>query len=140
MTKPIPPIAEQRDHRYERHGIAVSDPWAWLRDPNYPKVEDADVLDYLRSENDYFEAVMAPHQPLIDTLFAEMRARIKEDDATVPQRDGDWWYWSDFETGGEYRRWWRKPVAGGDAHSQTRRHGIRLRPARCQRVRRWARW
>jgi len=113
MTKPIPPIAEQRAHSYDRHGITVSDPWAWLRDPNYPKVEDADVLDYLKSENDYFDAVMAPHQPLIDTLFAEMRARIKEDDATVPQRDGDWWYWSDFETGGEYRRWWRRPVAGG---------------------------
>ncbi|MDJ0278748.1 S9 family peptidase [Sphingomonas sp. 2R-10] len=114
MTKPIPPIAEQRDHRFERHGITVSDHWAWLRDPKYPKVEDATILDYLRSENDYFEAVMGPHQPLVDTLFTEMRARIKEDDATVPQRDGDWWYWSDFETGGEYRRWWRKPVAGGD--------------------------
>ncbi len=113
MTHPIPPIAEQRPFTYERHGVAIDDPWAWLRDPGYPTVEDADVLAYLEAENAYFEAVMAPHQPLIDTLFAEMRGRIKEDDATVPQRDGDWWYWSDHETGGEYRRWWRRPVAGG---------------------------
>ncbi|WP_230769051.1 S9 family peptidase [Sphingomonas sp. Leaf4] len=114
MTNPIPPIAEQRAHAYDHHGITVQDPWNWLRDPNYPKVEDEDVLSYLKAENEYFDAVMRPHASLVDTLFKEMRARIKEDDATVPQRDGDWWYWSDFETGGEYRRWWRKPVAGGD--------------------------
>ena len=42
-----------------------------------------------------------------------MKGRIKEDDATVPQKDGDWLYWSAFETGGQYRLWWRRPVAGG---------------------------
>jgi oligopeptidase B len=109
----VPPIAEQRPHQFERHGITIEDPWAWLRDAGYPEVTDPDVLGYLEAENAYFEAVMAPHQPLVDRLFEEMRARIKEDDATVPQKDGDWLYWSDFETGGEYRRWWRKPVAGG---------------------------
>jgi oligopeptidase B len=109
----VPPIAEQRPHSFERHGITVEDPWAWLRDAGYPEVTDPDVLGYLEAENAYFGAVMAPHQPLIDRLFEEMRGRIKEDDSTVPQKDGDWLYWSDFETGGEYRRWWRKPVSGG---------------------------
>jgi oligopeptidase B len=109
----VPPIAEQRPHSFERHGITVEDPWAWLRDAGYPEVTDPDVLGYLEAENAYFEAVMAPHQPMIDRLFEEMRGRIKEDDSTVPQKDGDWLYWSDFETGGEYRRWWRKPVSGG---------------------------
>ncbi len=114
MTKPTPPVAERRQHNSTHHGIDLDDPYAWLRDPGYPKVTDTDVLGYLKAENDYFEAVMAPHKPLADTLFKEMRGRIKEDEATVPQKDGDWLYWSDFETGGEYRRWWRKPVAGGD--------------------------
>lgn len=113
MNHPTPPIAEQRPHSFERHGITVEDPWAWLRDANYPEVTGPDVLAYLEAENAYFETVMAPHQPLTDRLFEEMRGRIKEDDATVPQKDGDWLYWSDFETGGEYRRWWRKPVSGG---------------------------
>ncbi|MBM7404645.1 MULTISPECIES: S9 family peptidase [Sphingomonas] len=113
MNHPTPPIAEQRPHSFERHGIIVEDPWAWLRDAGYPEVTDPDVLGYLEAENGYFEAVMAPHQPLTDRLFEEMRGRIKEDDSTVPQKDGDWLYWSDFETGGEYRRWWRKPVKGG---------------------------
>ncbi len=116
MTDPVtPPIAATRPHRFERHGVTIEDPWAWLRDPGYPDVTDQDVLAYLEAENAYFDAVMAPLKPLADTLFAEMRGRIKEDEATVPQRDGDWLYWTDHETGGEYRRWWRRPVAGGDA-------------------------
>ncbi|MFV0623958.1 S9 family peptidase [Sphingomonas sp. ac-8] len=109
----VPPIAEQRPHQFERHGITVEDPWAWLRDAGYPEVTDPDVLAYLAAENTYFENVMAPHRPLVDRLFEEMRGRIKEDEATVPQKDGEWLYWSDYETGGEYRRWWRKPVGGG---------------------------
>lgn len=109
-----PPVAPRRTSTTSHHGIALSDDWAWLRDPGYPKVTDTEVLDYLKAENAYFEQVMAPHQPLVDTLFQEMRGRIKEDDASVPQKDGDWLYWTDHETGGEYRRWWRKPVAGGE--------------------------
>jgi oligopeptidase B len=56
---------------------------------------------------------MKPHQPLVDRLYEEMKGRIKEDDSSVPQKDGDWLYWTAFETGGEYRKWWRKPVDGG---------------------------
>jgi oligopeptidase B len=110
---PKPPVAATRPYSYTRHGVTIEDPWAWLRDPGYPEVTDKDVLAYLEAENAYFEAVMKPHKALSDTLFDEMRARIKEDEATVSQKDGDWLYWSDHEVGGEYRRWWRKPVGGG---------------------------
>lgn len=117
MTQPNPPahppVAATRPFSYERHGVTIDDPWAWLRDPGYPQVTDTQILSYLEAENAYFDSVMAPLKPLAETLFQEMRGRIKEDDATVPQRDGAWLYWTDFETGGEYRRWWRKPVAGG---------------------------
>ncbi|WP_010545531.1 S9 family peptidase [Sphingomonas elodea] len=110
---PTPPVAATRPHSFTRHGITIEDPWAWLRDPGYPEVTDKDVLAYLEAENAYFDAVMAPLKPLSETLFQEMRGRIKEDEATVPQRDGDWIYWTDYEVGGEYPRWWRKPAAGG---------------------------
>jgi len=109
-----PPVAEQRPHSFTAHGITVEDPWAWLKDPNYPDVTDPDILAYLKAENAYFEGVMAPHRPLVDRLYEEMKARIKEDESSVPQKDGDWLYWAAFETGGQYRKWWRKPVAGGD--------------------------
>ncbi len=109
-----PPIAPRRPHSFTAHGQTIDDPYAWLKDPGYPEVTDKDVLGYLEAENAYFEGVMAPLKPLTDRLYEEMKARIKEDDSSVPQKDGDWLYWTAFETGGQYRNWWRKPVAGGD--------------------------
>ena len=111
---PPAPTAEQRPYSYEHHGVTIEDPWHWLRDASYPVVDDEDVLAYLRAENAYFEAAMTPHRALTDTLFAEMRGRIPEDDSSVPQRDGDWLYWWAFSPGAQYRTWYRRPVAGGD--------------------------
>jgi len=85
-----------------------------LRDPGYPQVTDRAVLAHLEAENAWFEARMEPHKELVDELFKEMKARIKEDDSTVPQRRGDWLYWSEFEEGAEYRKYYRKPVGGGE--------------------------
>ncbi len=110
-----PPTAQKKLSSVTHHGITVTDDYAWLRDPGYPVVEDNEVLAHLAAENAWFEARMAPHQPLVDSLFKEMRARIKEADASVPQKDGDWLYWVEFEEGAEYRKWWRKPVSGGDS-------------------------
>ena len=116
VTQPTsPPTAEKREHSYSHHGITISDPYHWLKDQSYPTIDDEDVLDHLKAENAWFEARMKPQQELVDSLFEEMKARIKEDDSTVPQKDGDWLYWSEFEEGAEYRKYYRKPVAGGDA-------------------------
>ena len=112
MTETTPPVAAVRPHRFTVHGQTIEDPYAWLKDPNYPEVTDPEILGYLEAENAWFEARMAPHRPLIDRLYEEMKGRIKEDDASVPQKDGDWLYWAAFETGGQYRKWWRKPVDG----------------------------
>jgi oligopeptidase B len=110
-----PPVAEKREHSYTHHGITISDPYDWLYDKSYPEIDDEDVLDYVKAENAWFEAAMEPHGELTEALFTEMRARIKEDDSTVPQRRGDFLYWSEFEEGAQYRKYYRKPVAGGDA-------------------------
>jgi len=110
---PSPPTAEQRPYSYERHGVTIEDPWHWLRDPKYPEVSDSDVLAYLHAENDYFQSWAKQHQPLLDTLFKEMKGRIKEDDSSVPIRDGEFLYWWAFKPGAQYRTWYRKPLGGG---------------------------
>jgi oligopeptidase B len=110
---PAPPAAEQRPFSYERHGVTIEDPWHWLRDPKYPEVDDPDVLAYLAAENAYFERWEKQHQALIDPLFEELKGRIKEDDSSVPLRDGEFLYWWAFRPGAEYRSWYRKPVRGG---------------------------
>ncbi len=114
MTLPPPPIAARKAHQAEYHGVTLSDDWHWLRDPGYPDVTDTEVLDYLKAENAYFEAAMAPHAELIEGLFQEMKGRIKEDDSSPPLKDGDWLYWTAFKEGTQYRLWYRKPVKGGD--------------------------
>ncbi|WP_338447037.1 S9 family peptidase [Pelagerythrobacter marensis] len=109
-----PPIAAKRPVKATHHGHEISDDYAWLRDPGYPVVDDAEVIAHLEAENAWFEARMKPHRPLVDTLFTEMRARIKEADKSVPQKDGDWLYWIEFEEGAEYKKWWRRPVGAPD--------------------------
>jgi len=108
-----PPVAAKQPHSFTHHGVTVADDYAWLRDPGYPEVTDKAVLAHLEAENAWFETRMAPHRGLIDTLFTEMRGRIKEADTSVPQKDGEWLYWIEFEEGAEYKKWWRRPVAGG---------------------------
>ena len=116
VTAPTsPPTAEKRDHSYTHHGITIADPYAWLKDDSYPTIDDQDVLDHVKAENAWFEARMAPQQALVDELYEEMKARVKEDESTVPQKDGDWLYWSEYEQGKEYPIHYRRPVAGGDA-------------------------
>lgn len=115
MTKKLekPPVAEQRPYSYERHGYTISDPYHWLKDQSYPKVDDEDVLEYLKAENQWFEQHMEGQKALTKTLFEEMKARIKEDESSVPQKDGDWIYWAKFEESMQYKQHYRKSVAGG---------------------------
>jgi len=114
MTDPIkPPVAQQRPHEYTRHGVTIQDPYAWLKDESYPEVDDPDVLDYVKAENAYFEAQMKPREALVETIFQEMKGRIKEDDSSVPQKDGDWLYWFAYQTGAEYPVHYRRRVDGG---------------------------
>lgn len=110
---PEPPAAQQRPFRYERHGVTIDDPWHWLRDPKYPEVDDPDVLAYLKAENAFFEGWKSGHQELIDQLFEEMKGRIKEDESSVPIRDGDYVYWWAFKPGAQYRTWYRKGAGIG---------------------------
>ena len=112
LRRPTPPVAEQRPHSSTHHGVAIEDPWHWLRDPNYPNVEDADVLAYLNAENEYFEASMAPHRGLVDEIFQEIKARQQPDLSSVPWRRGNWFYQWSFREGSQYRVWQRWPAVG----------------------------
>ncbi len=105
------PVAERRPFSRTHHNVTVDDPYAWLEDENYPDVTDQDVLGYLNAENDYFERWVAPHQPLVDTLFAELKGRKPKADQGVPyETDGYRYQWR-FENGLQYRTWYRQPIA-----------------------------
>ncbi|MGE3990521.1 S9 family peptidase [Pseudorhodoplanes sp.] len=112
-TPADPPTAKRVPHAFTHHGITLEDPYAWLRDPGYPEVTDTEILGYLHAENAWFEAAMKSHRGLVDAVFAEMKGRIKDDDSSVPVKDGDFVYWYAFDAGGEYPKWYRRKFTGG---------------------------
>ncbi len=100
QTPPTPPDASKKPHVVKApFGAQRQDEYYWLRDDER---RDKAMLDYLKAENAYADAVMAPLKPLEDSLYEEIVGRIKQDDASVPYRERGWWYYSRFETGQDY--------------------------------------
>jgi oligopeptidase B len=96
---PQPPVAARVPYTVASpHGDRV-DPYYWLRDDTRSKPE---VLDYLRAENAYTDAMLAHTTASRDLLFKEIVGRIKQDDSSVPYRKYGWWLYTRFEQGSEY--------------------------------------
>lgn len=121
MTQPEPPVAPARPHTYRLHGHERADPYAWLRDPNWrevlqrPEALTAEIRDYLERENAYTESVLESVDTLRRDLFEELKGRIKEDDESVPQRDGPYFYYQRFRRGGQYPIFARRPSESASA-------------------------
>lgn len=109
-----PPQAQQVKYSFTHHGITVSDDFHWLRDPGYPNVSNPAILDYLKQENAYFDAWMAPQQALVAKIYDELKARQPKEDESVPYQDGGYWYKWRYADGAQYRTWYQAPVAAPD--------------------------
>jgi oligopeptidase B len=102
-----------------RYGVTLTDEFDWLRDPNWrqamsnPRLLDPAIRKHLENESAYADAVLASTVPLQETLIAEMRGRIKEDDATVPTPDGAFAYFRRYREGGQHPCICREPRGGG---------------------------
>ncbi len=114
-SNPEPPIAPQRPVTATLHGIARSDDYAWLKDAGWqrvmrePETLNPDIRAYLEAENAHTDDFLAPHKALRETLVAEMRGRMKEDDSSVPAPDGAWAYYRRYVEGGEHPLYCRAP-------------------------------
>lgn len=119
VTRQLPPVAERRPSFSVQHGQELVDEYAWLRAANWqdvmrdPSVLDPQIRAYLDAENAYTEAALNDTSALQTSLFAEMKARIKEDDSSVPTPDGPFEYFMSHVTGGQYPRVNRRPRGGG---------------------------
>ncbi|MGE0846426.1 MAG: S9 family peptidase [Flavobacteriaceae bacterium] len=117
---PAAPLAERRSSRSSHHGVDRDDPYGWLRADNWqavmrdPGVLPADIRAHLEAENAYADAVLEPVKGLRETIFAELKGRIPEDDASVPMPDGPWCYGVRFVEGGQHARLVRQPREGGE--------------------------
>ena len=113
--EPSEPRAEQRPLVRSLHGVRLSDEFAWLKAANWPEVmRDPHKLDpavrvYLEAENAYCDRALADTAALQSALFAEMKGRIKEDDATVPDADGPYAYYLRHRKDGQHPLLCRRP-------------------------------
>ncbi|MGA8659641.1 MAG: S9 family peptidase [Chthoniobacterales bacterium] len=92
-----PPVAEQKPHEVSQNGQTRNDPFFWLREKSNPQ-----VVQYLQAENRYTRSALKPVEGLEQKLYREMRARIKEEDLSVPQKIDDYFYYSRTEAGKQY--------------------------------------
>jgi oligopeptidase B len=109
-SDPKAPVAAIKPHQVTSpHGVRT-DPYYWLRDDERTNGE---VLAYLKEENAFRERSMAGSKPLEDALYAEIYARLKQDDSTVPYRKNGYWYSTRFEPGKEHPIFVRRKIAPG---------------------------
>jgi oligopeptidase B len=94
-----PPVAKTVPHPMEAHGKVRQDPYYWMRDDTR---QDPEMLEYLHAENDYAEAVLAPHSDFRESLFQEIVARIPQEDRSVPYKRDGYFYYSRQEKGKEF--------------------------------------
>ncbi len=100
-----PPVAMVEPRVDTMFGVEMVDNYFWLRDDSRSKPE---VLDYLKAENAYTEAVMYHTEQLQTDLYNEMLGRIKETDLSVPVQRDDYFYYSRTEEGKQYDIYCRK--------------------------------
>ncbi len=91
------PVAKIVPEILEKHGDVRIDNYYWLNER-----ENKEVIDYLEQENNYYKTLTSHTEDFQKELFQEMKARIKEDDASVPYFNNGYWYLTRFETGKDY--------------------------------------
>lgn len=103
----VAPVAASQPHTVTSAHSARQDEYYWLRDDD-PKAKRPEVLQYLEAENAYTHRMLQPLDKLRAGLVAEMRARMRQDDAGPPQYNDGHWYWLHFSKGLEYPRLMRR--------------------------------
>lgn len=108
------PVAEKADTLLNEHGQARVDPYFWMRltdeqkSAETPDNHTKKVLNYLNDENEYTKKKLSHTEGLQQSLYDEIVGRIKKDDESVPYFSNGYWYYTRYETGGEYPIYCRK--------------------------------
>lgn len=103
MTKPTAPVAAIKPHTFNEHGKTRIDNYFWLKERENPE-----VIAYLNAENKYCDDVLAPVKKREEALFNELKTRVKENDESVPYKDGGYFYYNKYQQGKDYAINYRK--------------------------------
>jgi oligopeptidase B len=106
-----PPKAIKKPYSYKFNGQEISDDYFWIRDPNWPNVQDIEIINYLNQENEYAKSHLDQLSKVKETIFEELKGRIVLKDMSVPVRKGAYIYYSRIEEDSEYPIYCRRAVA-----------------------------
>ncbi|MET0464906.1 MAG: S9 family peptidase [Chitinophagaceae bacterium] len=104
----IPPVAAKKPKELIAHGDTRMDEYYWMNDFFKKGPDSANVVAYLKAENDYLDTMMADTKELQTRLYAEMKARIKEKDESVPVFNNGYYYYSRTDEGKQYFKYCRR--------------------------------
>jgi len=107
-TDLTPPMTPKRPVETTQLGITRSDDYGWMKDENWQTMMadtytlNADIRAHLETENTYSAGVMEGLGSLKDTIFEEMKGRLKPDASSVPSPDGGFAYNHRYRTGDQH--------------------------------------
>ena len=90
------------------HGEELIDNYAWIKQKNWqevlkkPKNLNSEIQSYLEAENQFTKDNLQDFNSLKETIFQELKGRIKDKDSSVPVKDGEFFYYTEYEEGTEY--------------------------------------
>ncbi len=96
------PIADKIPFELKAHNDTRIDDYYWLNQKENPK-----VIQYLEEENAYYKSQTKHTEDFQTRLFEEMKARIKEDDESLPYKKNGYNYITKFEKGKQYPQYFR---------------------------------
>jgi len=102
-TKIKQPVAKKKPVKLEKHGDVRIDNYYWLKERENPE-----VIEYLNQENTYYKEITSSYQKLENTLFEELKSRIKQEDESVPYFENGYYYQTKYFKGKEYPVYYRR--------------------------------
>lgn len=98
-----PPMTEKKAKITDIHGEKLVDNYFWLREKKNPA-----VIAHLEAENAYTTAMMKHTEGLQEKLYNEILSHIKQTDANVPYKWGEYFYYTRTIEGQQYPIFCRK--------------------------------
>ncbi|MDG2370314.1 MAG: S9 family peptidase [Flavobacteriales bacterium] len=105
----LPPTCKKTPKKLTIHSDLRIDNYYWLKER-----ENKDVINYLNEENKYTNAILKETEKTQDSLYTEMRNRIKEDDQSVPYFFNGFYYSTKYDKGSEHPIHTRKTTFEGN--------------------------
>jgi oligopeptidase B len=92
-----PPAAPREPFEHTEHGVHRPDPYHWMRDPGSPE-----LLSHLTAERAFYDSATAHLSSLVETLRAEMAARVAPTDRGVSWTRPGSSYYTEHVAGSDY--------------------------------------